>query len=126
MNKPAYFQCNQCPRTKVTDTNHVRLDGIPKCPKCLQAMRKITKKEYLIDTHDKGLKAGEACSRTQANEYVVFQGDDANPNGTVYVRFIDHKGVELLRLDVNQWQQTEQDAVKVMGIIMSALQNGVR
>lgn len=57
-------------------------------------------------------------------QYLVFPSFGANCAGVDYVRFVDKQGKELLYYDVEEWTESREQGVEVMGAIMAAIYAG--
>ena len=58
-------------------------------------------------------------------QYLVFPNKETEPTGTSYVRFVDHKGVEQLYYDADEWaSEGRQAGEEVMGSILGAIIGG--
>lgn len=61
---------------------------------------------------------------TTAGQYFVFPRAEVEPGGCSYVRFVDHKGVEQLYYDADEWSESREQGEEVMGAILGAMVNG--
>ena len=68
-----------------------------------------------------GVNEGETFIDTISGEKIVFPSTSIELDGVSYVRFINGRGVELLRYESNEWYR---DPKGVMGAILGAMLSG--
>lgn len=66
----------------------------------------------------------EMAIETPAGQYLVFPSAESEIDGVSYVRFVDKEGVEQLYYDADEWSESREQGMEVMGAILGFMVSG--